>query len=280
MSSFPILSDHDYLNFVGAIRHRGANESTHVAEVRYPVQRAGVTSVVKLMRPDGIGLCNEAIAWLFLRAIGLPVPQHAGILIMTEKKAKAVLGRSAVPTELVSGGYVLAWASQQLAFSSIRALFSGCEGDAKWLDVLRTDTGAAIAAFDELFHNIDRNLGNVLFHGKGSCIPIDHEQIFAVQNWIAGEIQQLAGNGDSLRVLNRAHTGKKLSTSEWTRARDTMVACSQHHKGALDVCRVQVLELLTTLFKGAGSIYANRILSFVDLRCQDNWMQQRVGALT
>src|SRR5256885_11690158 len=78
MSSFPVLSDHDYLNFVGAIRHRGANESTHVAEVRYPVQRAGVTSVVKLMRPDGIGLCNEAIAWLFLRAIGLPVPQHAG----------------------------------------------------------------------------------------------------------------------------------------------------------------------------------------------------------
>src|SRR5256885_3951352 len=53
-----------------------------------------------------------------------------------------------------------------------------------------------------------------------------------------------------------------------------MVACSQHHKGALDVCRVQVLELLTTLFKGAGSIYANRILSFVDLRCQDNWMQR------
>src|SRR2546427_3436473 len=41
MSSFPVLSDHDYLNFVGAIRHRGANESTHVAEVRYPVQRAG-----------------------------------------------------------------------------------------------------------------------------------------------------------------------------------------------------------------------------------------------
>src|SRR2546427_4098376 len=122
-----------------------------------------------------------------------------------------------------------------------------CSSD---LDVLRTDTGAAIAAFDELFHNIDRNLGNVLFHGKGSCIPIDHEQIFAVQNWIAGEIQQLAGNGDSLRALNRAHTGKKLSTSDWTRVRDTMVACSQHHKGALGECRVQVLELLTTLFKG------------------------------
>lgn len=281
MSTFPILSDNNYLSYIGALAHRGANPSTHLAEVRYPVQRTGVLSVVKLMPPDGVGVCNEAVAWLLLRAIGLPSPKQAGIFVMSESKLKAVLGRRAVPDEWVSQGHVLAWASQKLDFPSIRALFTGTAADAKWLELLRTTTGAGIAAFDELLHNHDRNTGNVLFHGKGSCVPIDHEQVFAMQNWIAGELQHLVENGDSLRVLMRAHRGRKLSSDEWKSVTNAMIAQSHEHAGALDVCASQISELLGKLFSTTdGTAYANRILSFISARCTDDWMQQRVGALT
>ncbi|GAB2482343.1 hypothetical protein GCM10027082_36390 [Comamonas humi] len=281
MSTFPVLNDHDYLNYVDKLSHRGANTSIHLAEIRYPVQRAGVVSVVKLMPPDGIGVCNEAIAWLFLRAAGLASPKNAGILVMTEEKAKAVLGSKAVPKDLVSEGYVLAWAAQKLEFSSICALFSGSEADTKWLDLLRTDAGAGIAAFDELLHNQDRNTGNILFRGRGSCVPIDHEQVFARQNWMAADLQHLAENGDSFRMLRRAHAGRKLSSDELARITDAMIAHSHGHAGALDVCRKQIGQLLGRLFSvPKGTAYANRILSFIGERCSERWMQQRVGALT
>lgn len=163
---FPLLGDSHYGAFVGPLSHRGgANPSTHIATVRYPVQTAPIISVVKLMPADGLRACNEALAWLFLRANGVRVARNAAILSLTEAKAVKVLGRKLVPKTLVHDKHVLAWAAQQFDYRSIQALFSGSMADERWLDMLQTVEGAAIAAFDETFLNVDRNPGNVLCFG-------------------------------------------------------------------------------------------------------------------
>lgn len=280
MSAFPILVDADYFGYLAPISHRGANESTHIADIRYPVQRAPVKSVVKLLPPGGLQACNEAISWLVLRAIGIPSPKMAALLLISEKKAKAVLGSRIVNSEFVHDGYVMAWASQLQESRSIRALFAGSAADEKWLAVLKTEAGAKLAAFDEWLHNRDRNTGNVLYAGDGSCLAIDHEQVFNFQNWHAAELQHAEEFGDSLRVLDRAQRGNKLKPDEWKGITNAMIHHSHGHAEALNVCRQQVEELLLRVYSAeSGTKFSERILNFISARCTDHWMQQRVGAL-
>lgn len=42
----------------------GANQTRHIAELRYPVQPAPVLSVVKFLEPNCLAASNEAIAWM------------------------------------------------------------------------------------------------------------------------------------------------------------------------------------------------------------------------
>lgn len=281
MSSFPILRDSHYLSFLSPLEYRGANPSTHIADVRYPVQHAGVKSVVKLLPCDGLKACNEAISWMLLCALGLPTPKNAAILLLSEKKAKAAMGRGVVTSEFVNNGYVLAWAAQMQEARSIRALFVGSAAERQWLEVLRTDTGSKVAAFDEVMHNRDRNTGNVLYHGSASCMPIDHEQVFNFQNWQAADLTHSAEFGDSLRVLDRAYRSNKLKDDEWKSITNAMILHSQGYAGALDACRDQMVDLLARLYRPEqGSTFAGRIFTFISARCTDQWMQARVGALT
>ncbi|WP_343593900.1 hypothetical protein [Paracidovorax wautersii] len=279
MTQFPVLGEHAYVSHVGPLTHRGANATTHLAEVRYPVQSAPVISVVKFMQPDGLRACNEAISWLFLRAAGISAPKHAAILALSHAKAVQAVGRQSVPEEWVQQGHVLAWASQKLDFGSIQALFAGSEADAKWLDVLRSAKGAAIAAFDELFFNIDRNTGNVLFTRSGVCVPIDHELVFGQQNWLTGELQHLSSPGDSLRVLVRARDARKLPLAEFDNVRNHMVHVAQAHEGALRACQDEISSLVAQVFPTQAADLARRILSFVGDRATQQWLQDRLGVI-
>lgn len=279
MSHFPVLPENAYVSHLGPLSHRGANASTHIAEVRYPVQSAPVISVVKLMQPDGLRACNEAISWLFLRAAGISAPRHAAILVLSHAKAIQVLGRNGVPAEWVSNGHVLAWASQKLDFGSIQALFAGSEADLKWLEVLRSAKGAAIAAFDEMFFNIDRNTGNVLFTRGGACVPIDHEMVFGHQNWLSENLQHSSAPGDSMRVLMRARDGRKLPQSEFQSVCSHMVLLAHQHEGALRACQDEIRNLLAHMYPKQALELASRILSFVGERAAQQWLQDRLGVI-
>lgn len=259
------------------MKHRGANISTHLAEVRYPVQSAPVISVVKFMQPDGIRACNEAISWLFLRAAGISAPKQAAILVMSHAKVVQAVGRQCVPEEWVHQGHVLAWASQKLEFESIQALFAGSEADVKWLEVLRSARGAAIAAFDELFFNIDRNTGNVLFTRSGACVPVDHEMVFGQQNWLTGDLQHLPSLGDSMRFLTRARDARKLPQAEFDKMRNHIVHVAQAHEGALSACQDEISHLIAHVYPKQATELGRRVLSFVGVRAKQHWLQDRLG---
>lgn len=277
--AFPLLGDPDYITYVGALSHRGANATSHLAEIRYPVQKAPIISVVKLLHPSGLAACNEAMAWLFLRAAGVPAPRNAALVTLSEAKAVKILGRRAIDPAIVHEGHVLAWAAKKLEFGSIRALFAGTKGDARWLAVLRTLEGAAIAAFDEAFLNIDRNIGNVLFIGKDACVPIDHEQAFGMQDWVNGELLHLPQDGDSLRALKAARAGGKLSLSAFNETLNRMVFHAEKHGDALQACSAHIADLLDRVYADRAEEMTGRVLSFVAARTAQQWVKERLGVL-
>lgn len=275
---FPALGDSAYVTYVGDLTFRGgANTSTHIAEIRYPVQTAPVISVVKLLPPDGIAACNEALAWLFLRAAGVPAPRTASLLTLTEKKIVDILGRKRVPKKLVSNGYVRAWAAEQLDFRSIQVLFAGSKSEERWLELLQTTQGAAIAAFDEAFLNNDRNTGNILFSGRSSCVPVDHEQCFGQQNWQSGALQQSNMDGDSIRLLKTGVRAGKVRDTELQQTYGKIVFHAEKHAASLQACQGHMTELLCRVYPSDGSLMASRVLSFVTERTAQQWMQDRLG---
>ena len=278
-TEFPLLGDHAYVAYIQKLDSIGANPTTHIAEVRYPVQAAPVLSVVKFLDPNCLAASNEAIAWLFLRAAGFVAPRHAAILALSAKKARDVVGKKAFDESLVAQGHVLAWASQKLDFKSIRAYFSGTRADTEWVGLLRTLHGAQIAAFDEVFLNADRNTGNVLYASRDSCIPIDHEQIFDHQDWIGGKIIASTRDSDSLRVIKRAYDGGALSLSAFNDIKNKMVHHAQEHESALAACKDQISKLIAKVFKEESETLEERILSFAAERTAQHWMETRLGVV-
>ena len=279
-TAFPILGDSHYAAYVGPLAHKGgANPSTHIATVRYPVQSAPIISVVKLLPADGLRACNEALAWLFLRANGVRVARHAAILSLTEAKAVQVLGRKLVPKALVHDKHVLAWAAQQFDFRSIQALFSGSNANERWLAMLQTVEGAAIAAFDETFLNVDRNPGNVLYASPDAGIAIDHELCFGTQNWRSGALSHLKMDGDSLRVVRRAVSTNKLSRQEMGQIFNSMVFHGQRHGQALRACEGHMIDFLTRIFPTEAEQLSPRVLSFIAERTAQRWMEERLGVV-
>jgi hypothetical protein len=277
-AQFPVLSDPAYVTYIGSLTFKGGtNQSTHIAEIRYPVQNAPVLSVVKLLPPDGLAACNEALAWLFLRAAGIPSPRTASLLTLTEKKIVAILGRKHVPQNLVSNGYVRAWAAEQLDFKSIQAHFAGSKSEVCWLKLLQTTQGAAIAAFDEAFFNTDRNTGNILFSGDERCIPIDHEHCFGQQNWQTEELQQSSLNGDSIRLLKNGVQTGKIRDTELQHTYGNIVFHAEKHAASLQACKGHMTELLCRVYPGNGNLLAQRVLSFVTERTTQLWMNDRLG---
>lgn len=277
-AQFPLLGEADYVSYVGDLYFKGgANISTHIAEVRYPVQTVPVISVVKLLPADGLSVCNEALAWLFLRAAGIPSPRNAAMLILTEAKAVNVLGRKRVPKNWVSNGYIRAWAAERLDFRSIQALFAGSSSEDRWLAMLQTVQGTAIAAFDEAYLNIDRNTGNILFLSKSSCVPVDHEQCFGQQDWVTGHMHHLNIHGDSVRQLKNGVSGGKVHGTDLQQAYGNMVFHAEKHAVALQACQDHITDLLTRVYPSEGAALALRVLSFLTERTAVNWMKDRLG---
>jgi len=278
MSSFPLLDDSAYVSYVQRLSGWGANQTTHLAEIRYPVQSAPIVSVVKLLSPSLLNVCNEAVSWLFLRAAGFAAPKNAAILVLTEKKAKAILGTRLITKDLVHNGYVVAWASKQLDFSSIKAFFAGSRADAEWLKVLQTLHGAQIAAFDEVFLNRDRNTGNVLFSGKGECIPIDHEHVFDYQDWIRSDLNvSQDAESDTLCFLKNSARKGTLEKNAFQDVMSKMVHYSHDHQVALEASKQQVLQLLEKTFPEDFELISERIFAFVAERTAKHWMENKLG---
>ena len=158
-------------------------------------------------------------------------------------------------------------------------MFSGSAADDRWLSALCTLQGAAIAAFDEAFLNIDRNTGNILFMSHNAFVPIDHEMIFGMQPWHLGELLDTGADGDSLTTLKRGAKRSLVTIEAYNNTRNQMVQCAQSHADALLACEDEVRALLTNVYPQGGTEMAGRVLSFVTVRTMREWMADRLGVV-
>lgn len=276
-ATFPLLGDAAYVDFIGSLGRLGANPTTHIANIRYPVQRAPVPSVVKLLPADGLRACNEAISWLFLNAAGVQTPKHAALITLSLEKATRVFGARKIPASYASQGVVLAWASQQLHFGSIQALFAGSMSDEKWLKAICTVQGAAIAAFDEAFLNLDRNCGNILHLSASAFIPIDHEMIFGLQPWHVSDLHQLVQDSDAVKRLKVGLAARRVTMTTYDETRNRMAHHARAHAVALQACEIEIRSLLKRVFATGSDEMAGRVLSFITARTMGEWMADRLG---
>ncbi len=277
--TFPILGDDSYTGYLSPLAQLGANPTTHVAEVRYPVQHAPVASVVKLLPTSGTFIGNEGLAWLFLRGAGVPQPPKAAVLVLSERKATDALGSAKLVKPYVSNKRVLAWASERLNHRSISAVFAGTKGDRKWARLMCTVEGSAIAAFDEAFYNIDRNNGNVLYVNDESCLPIDNETLFGLHDWTAGPIPSTVIESHTLREIRACHKKRYLSTSQMASMYNHIAHHAEKHSHVLATVQQDMAQLLGQLYGPKSAKMMGHVLSFLAARTAQNWMNQRVGVL-
>lgn len=277
--NFPILGEGSYAGYLSPLPQLGANPTAHVAEVRYPVQHAPVPSVVKLLQPTATGLGNEGLAWLFLRGAGVVQPPKAAILVMSERKAAAVLESPKLVKPYVHGKRVFAWASEQLNYRSISALFVGTKGDKKWARLMCTVEGSAIAAFDEAFYNTDRNNGNVLYVNDDACIPIDHEALFGLHDWTTSPIAPTTIESHTLRELRACHKKRYLSGAQMANLFNHMAHHAEKHSHTLAAVQQDMCQLLRQLHGDKSATVVTHVLSFLTARTAQNWMNQRVGVM-
>ncbi len=275
---FPLLGDSAYMGYAGEIRLKGANTSSHLAEIRYPFQQKPLISVVKLLPADGLLAANEAVAWLFLRAAGVPCAPNAALLTMSQSRASQVVD-SAVVKRYANQGHVLAWASQAIDFRAINAMFAGTAADAEWLRAIKTAQGSAIAAFDEALLNTDRNNGNILISGPRRCAPIDHEAVFGRHLWLETDIPRSNLQSDTLRRINGEYRKGVMSAEDHRRLCSQIVVSAEGHARALSECDASIRQLLARLYPEHGGTYAERVLSFIVERTMEGWMNDRVGVL-
>lgn len=277
--TFPILGDDSYTGFIAPLSQLGVNPTTHVAEVRYPVQHAPVASVVKLLPPHGPHIGNEGLAWLFLRGAGVPQPPKVAVLVLSERKAAEVLSSTKLVKPYANGKRVLAWASERLNHRSISAIFTGTKGDRKWARLMSTLEGTAIAAFDEAFYNLDRNNGNVLYVNDESCIPIDHEMLFGMHDWTASPIPSTALESHTLREIRACHKRRHLSTSQLASVYNHIAHHAEKHSHVLATVRNDMGQLLSQLYGSRSASMVEHVLSFLAARTAQDWMNQRLGVL-
>lgn len=278
-AAFPVLGDTSYVGYVGPMSYLGRNLSTHLAEIRYPVQQKPVISVVKWMSPSGVGICNEALAWLFLRGAGVRQSTHAGILCLTATRVKLVNPKSPHLKSVVHNGRVLGWSSQYLDFQALKVVFAGTEGDRKWAKAMTSLQGAAIAAFDEAFLAADRNAGNLLYISDEDCIPIDHEQLFGMHDWTSSLIPPSSLKSETMRRLENEHRSRHLSDDRYAEGLNRIVFHAQKHRYALQATQDEMTELILRVFPESGMRYAERVLLFVTERTAARWMENRLGVV-
>lgn len=138
-------------------------------------------------------LHSEALGYVLADAVGLQVPDNAGVIWLDLQQIPEVI-RPAL-TRIGGGiqdGY-LCWFSRDMGYPNLKQLCFEEVADkhlaqshlAKQLSNM--PDAHQVAAFDDWLLNTDRNLGNLL-SAAGRLLVIDHGRLFHYPNWIPGEI--------------------------------------------------------------------------------------------
>lgn len=266
----PILPAAAWREFRGAAKNKGQNHTTHQALIA-DGQGGEHLCYVKASPPEFPMVVAESIAWMIAKALGLPRPEFAAVIVLPVprlmqhmrldqhwRRYPTVLGycSSAVPGKHIASRWKLLAALLRVA-------------------AFRHPSVAEIAAFDTWVENQDRHLGNFLRTTQGSYVPIDNELILYSLLWLASG---LTFGHNSLRAAARA----QLKSGDYKRFEAAMILASDRHLPALQDVSPRLRQFILTMASDpqAGSAFAAAVLDFLNTRAQPGWLANELGQIS
>lgn len=203
------LSQDHYLDFLHTPKKQG-EDFTHIANLQTP---SGTRKCYVKIYPDNEqSLLNEIIGYLYAKGTNIPSPNQAGLIELTVGQQNADLLHKDIPEKhnwIKKQTEAIGWWTTDEQAPSINAMFglddleklqkqSGIFYKTKLNKLISDATIAAckkkhlgsICAFDHIFANIDRNLGNILFGSQ--LIAIDHGKILGSNHWQPNQLPKIS----------------------------------------------------------------------------------------
>lgn len=203
------LTQDQYLDFLQVPKKQG-EDFTHLANLKTP--NGSQRCYIKIYPDSEQSLLNEIIGYLYAKALGIPVPEHAGLVELTVGEHNADLLHHYIPDKhswIKNEEEVIAWWTSDESAPSINTVFGfddlnqlreqSSEFYSQKINKLLHDAAIQackkkhlgnICAFDHIFANIDRNLGNLLL--GTNLIAIDHGKIFGSNFWKPEQLPAIA----------------------------------------------------------------------------------------
>lgn len=270
----PILDRHHYGYALRKPNSPGWNPTTHLAKIHFP-EIGEIPAWVKIDPVIKPFVGNEIIGWLLARALDIPAPEHAALLIEDVAWFKEKL-RENYPNDalLPESGLAMAWCTADMGREPVRSIAPF--DDWNMLAFLRTEEGAQIAAFDHWLSNEDRHIGNLIRLQHTQYAVIDHAMLFCYLDWRKDLIKPAC----SSFLLSKAHQfvrDKKLTLKEYKRLTSGMAEFGYSHHRAAGMVFSDIYDIISATH---DSIAALNVLSCISERCSHRWVADQVGILT
>lgn len=265
-----------YGRYNGSVTKRGANPTTHTAEVRFPGKPA--LAVAKAFASTDRGWANEALAWALGHCLGVVMPPQAMLLLVapgelaSEKDPELVAAHS-----LWGTGPIVLWCASRLDIKNPQSVLS-----ARWEHVVMSKPyGRRLAAFDAWLGNCDRIAQNAPYWAsKGMVAAIDHERLAFAQDWLAGvpiHMDRFAAHQTHLmKVIRVAVAAKKIKDTEVKDLVAELSVMSAAHAGSLTSVHAEATMLIGNNF---GTAAAGHLLSFLSDRATPAFINERLEQL-
>lgn len=267
----PVLDRSHYVRSVRQPASPGWNPTTHLARLHHP-DGGTINAWIKIDSTLKPYLGNEVIGWLLSRALEIPCPVHAAILVEDVSWFKERLGdRYPADNFLPQYGEVIAWCVADMGAGPIRSVAPF--DDWNLLALLRSDEGAQIAAFDHWLGNEDRNNGNVLRLPRGRYGVIDHGLLFCYEDW---RKKHLRPGCSSLLIAKAAQfvREKRLTLKEYRHLQSAMVEFGHSHHRIAGMSHPDIDANISSI---VDSIAARNVLSCIAERCGHRWIADQLG---
>lgn len=265
-----ILPSVSWREFRGEPANKGMNLTTHLASIEDASGKLH-SCYVKLCPQNWPSPITEAIGWQLIRALNLPAPEFAALVMVPLDKLRRSMK---IDQHWLSYPEALAFCASDVNGKPITSSWS-------WLATLRKKGTykkhevAGICAFDYWVDNKDRNTGNMLLKKNGEQVAIDNEFILYDQLW-KGRFGFEVGESTIL-----AEAEKILSTKEFDKFKVSVARHGKNHGNAINAVRGDIRDLIFTFTPNINAAQAiwGSVDNFLISRADINWLSSELGVI-
>ncbi len=266
-----------YVRYNCPISLKGANQSTHTAEVKFPT--GPKLAVVKAFSLREKGWVNEALAWALGEALDVGVPPESILLAVSAADLASATEPELVHArdQLGSLGPIMLWCATRLDLKPPQYAWR-----LNWERAATSKPrGRKLAAFDAWLGNCDRIAQNAPYWmSRGHIAAIDHERLAFNQDWRLGVPIHMDVKGGVvthlMSAVRDAINKKVLKANEATQLVSELAVISATHAETLASCHAEAEALVADNF---STNEAQNLLTFLADRATQDYINSRLEQL-